>query len=244
MLPLAESLHSSFANSHFVLVDLWGHGLSDTPVLPHEPSLFHDMIDSLLDKLAWKSTHLVGYSFGGALAVGYTLSRKPRVQSITLVAPAGLIPYSILSTAEKDRLNDDDELEAQKWVLKWLEGGELVVPLNWKERVVKGEVVAEAVKEWQIRNHPGHMASVLAVVRDGGVFDRDVEFSEVAHGHIPSYAVMAEQDGFSRARDLERTGFKQVSVVQEAGHDVVRKRVPEVASFIKGFWSEMGDNIH
>lgn len=241
MLPLARALHSSFSHAHFVLFDLWGHGLSDTTFHPHEPSLFHALIDALLDKLGWASAHLVGYSFGGALTVGYSVSRSSRVQSFTLIAPAGLIPSSILSAEEKARLNGDEAV-AQKSVLNWLEGGELVIPQDWTERVAKGEVVAEAVKEWQIREHPGHMATVLAVIRDGGVFDKDDLFSEAVKSGIPSYVIVGELDGFSTEEAVKKVGFNQISIVQGAGHSVVREQVPEVASLISDFWRKLNKN--
>lgn len=91
MLPLARKLQASFPSAHLVLMDLWGHGLSDTPVVAHEAGLFHGLIDALLDHLQWPSAHLVGFSFGGSLTVGYAASRAERVQSYALVAPAGLI---------------------------------------------------------------------------------------------------------------------------------------------------------
>lgn len=75
MLPLARALKASSPRAHFVLLDLWGHGLSDTPVLPHEPGLFHRLIDALLDQLEWPAAHLVGFSFGGVLTVGYSTLR-------------------------------------------------------------------------------------------------------------------------------------------------------------------------
>ena len=65
MLPLARALHNSFPHAHFVLVDLWGHGLSETPIVPHTTSLFLKLLDDLLDHLAWPFAHLVGFSFGG-----------------------------------------------------------------------------------------------------------------------------------------------------------------------------------
>lgn len=238
MVPLAKTLHSSFPHSHFVLFDLWGHGLSDTVFIAHQPELFHMLIDALLDKLGWTSAHLVGYSFGGRLAVGYAVSRPKRVQSFTLVAPAGLIPSSVLSADDKAQMNGDEE-GAQKWVLNWLEGGELVVPRDWKAKVARGEVVAEAVKEWQIREHKGHVAAVLSVVRDGQVFDSDAEFVEVVNSGIPSCVVVGELDGFSTEEAVRKVGFKQISVVQGVGHGVVREMVPEVASLIGEFWKSL-----
>lgn len=100
-----------------VLVDLYGHGLSDTPYTPHTPGLFHHLIQTLLDQLDWHSAHFVVYSFGVAIATGFTASYPPRVQSLTLVAPAGLL-RSINFRAE--HLRGDDEIAAHAWVLETL----------------------------------------------------------------------------------------------------------------------------
>ncbi|CAO2647095.1 Nn.00g080170.m01.CDS01 [Neocucurbitaria sp. VM-36] len=239
ILPLARALHSSFPSAHFVLVDLWGHGLSDTPVIPHEASLFHKLLDDLLDQLNWPSAHLVGYSFGGALTVGYTASRPSRVQSFTLVAPAGLIQSSKFTPEEHAHLRGGDEVAARKWVIEWLEGGELVVPTDWKERVGRGEVVASAIKEWQMREHPGHTASVVAIFRDGGVMDIDAEFVRAVQTGIPSISVLGELDGVCSEVRLKNVGLANVFVIPQGGHGVVRERVPEVAAFITDFWTKL-----
>ncbi|KAH7371968.1 Alpha/Beta hydrolase protein [Pyrenochaeta sp. MPI-SDFR-AT-0127] len=239
MFPLASTLKASFPGAHFVLVDLWGHGLSDTPLIPHEASLFHQLLNSLLDQLEWPSAHLVGYSFGGALTVGYVGSRSPRVQSFTLVAPAGLIRSSNFTVEEQGHLRGDDEAAARKWVLEYLEGGELVVPADWKERVKKGEVVAEAVREWQMREHPGHSASVIAVFRDGGVMDKHAEFVTAVRTGIPSLVVLGGSDGLCNEQELLELGFTNVAVVPQVGHGVVRERASEVAAFISSFWKQL-----
>jgi pimeloyl-ACP methyl ester carboxylesterase len=239
MLPLARALHASFPRAHFVLVDLWGHGLSDTPVISHDPALFHHLLDAVLDQLKWPSAHLVGYSFGGALTVGYVGSRLSRVQSFTLVAPAGLIRSSNFSAEQQRHLCGEDESAARKWILEWLEGGELVVPTDWKERVARGEVVAEAVREWQTREHLGHTASVVAAVRDGGVMDNDAEFVKAVRTGIPSLAVLDGMDDVCSEQELNNIGFTNVAVVPLVGHGVVREKVPEVAALIDDFWTKL-----
>jgi pimeloyl-ACP methyl ester carboxylesterase len=240
MLPLARALQTSFPYAHFVLLDLWGHGLSDTPVVPHDESLFHQLLDALLDQLEWPSAHLVGFSFGGVLTVGYAASRPSRVRSFTLVAPSGLIRSSSFTVEEQTHLHGGgDEAAARKWVLDVLEGGELVVPADWKERVERGEVVAEAVKEWQMREHPGHPASVVAVFRDGGVMDNDAEFVRAARTGIPSLAVLGEMDDLCSEQQLKQLGFANVAVVPQVGHGVVRESVPDVAALISDFWMKI-----
>ncbi|KAK0387363.1 hypothetical protein NLU13_5676 [Sarocladium strictum] len=240
MLPLAHALRPSFPQSHFVLVDLWGHGLSDAVREPHEPGLFHSLIDSLLDELKWPSVHLIGFSFGGALAVGYTLARTSRVSTLTLVAPAGLIPYASLSEDDRAKKDGDDEDAGQRWSARWLDGGDLVVPEDWKEKVAKGEIVAPAVKKWQMVEHRGHPATVRAVVRDGGIFDVDSQanFKAVVNAGVPYYGIVGELDGVCSDDDLKKVGFEHFSVVQGVGHEVVRARADEVAALITDFWGK------
>lgn len=243
MLPLARALHAAFPRAHVALLDLWGHGLSDTPVVPHAAALFHALLDALLDRLAWPAAHLVGYSFGGALTVGYAASRPARVRSFVLVAPAGLLRARAFTPEQQAYLRGGggggDERAARDWVLGFLEGGELVVPGDWRERVGRGEVVAEAVRAWQMREHPGHVASVVAVFRDAGVMDIDAEFVAAARTGIPSLVVLGGLDDLCSEAQLKELGFADVAVVPQAGHGVVRERVPEVAGFIRDFWTKL-----
>lgn len=240
MLPLARALQASFPTAHFVLLDLWGHGLSDTPVVPHQASLFHGLLDAVLDRMQWPCAHLVGFSFGGILTVGYVASRSSRVQSFALVAPAGLVRRAGFTAEQQGYLRGGDEVAARKWVLEALEGGELVVPADWKERVARGEVVAEAVREWQMREHPGHGASVVAIFRDAGVMDSDAEFEKAVGTGIPSTVVLGELDDICTEKELRELGFANVAVVPQVGHGVVREKAPEVAGFIRDFWTSLG----
>jgi pimeloyl-ACP methyl ester carboxylesterase len=239
--PLASALRTSYPGAHLVLVDLWGHGLSDTPVAPHEASLFHQLLDALLDELKWPSAHLVGFSFGSVLTAGYTASRPARVKSYVLVAPAGLIPSAMFTPEQQGYLRGGDEVAARKFTLQFLEGGDLVVPADWKERVGKGEVVAEAVREWQMREHPGHTASVVGIFRDGGVLDNDPVYVKAVGTGIPSLAVLGGKDELYNEQQVKDLGFTNVTVVPEAGHGVVRQNVPEVAGFISNFWAKLNN---
>ncbi|RAR03955.1 FAD/NAD(P)-binding domain-containing protein [Stemphylium lycopersici] len=243
MIPLARALKTSFPGSHFVLLDLWGHALSETPRVPHNADLFHRLIDSLLDHLKWPSAHFIGFSFGGSLTVGYAASRAARVQSYTLVAPAGLIRSSSFTADEQNHFQPGcDEAAARDWIIGFLEGGKLEVPADWKDHVKEGKVVAEAVREWQTRAHAGHTASVVAIFRDGGVMDNHENFKKAVATGIPSLVVLGETDELYNEQEIRDLGFKDVHVVPKAGHGVVRERVPEVAGFITDFWSNVRGN--
>jgi pimeloyl-ACP methyl ester carboxylesterase len=235
--PLTHHLRTHLPQNHFLLLDLWGHGLSDTPFAPHTPTLFHTLIDALLDHLSWPSAHLIGFSFGGALTVRYVASRPSRVQSFVLVAPAGLIRRAAFDDVGKKHLaGGGDEVAARKFVLNVLGGEDVQPPEDWRERVARGEVVATAVKAWQMKEHRGHGASVVAVFRDGGVMDADEVFVKAVETRVPNLVVLGEEDDVCEKGELEGLGFKDVKVVLGTGHEVVREKVPEVAAFIGDFW--------
>lgn len=242
MLPLARALHEAFPQAHCVLLDWWGHGLSETPVVPHEGALFFAEVDALLDHLGWPSAHFVSYSFGVATAIQYVAARgRERVSSMALVAPAGLLRSDDWTDLQRSYIKGGDGLEddARKWILEFLEGGELVVPGDWKERVARGEVVAEAIREWQMRMHPGHTASVVGVFRDGGVFDKHADFAKAAGTGVESVFVLGGLDDLCSPGALEQVGFRNVRVVPQVGHGVVRQSAPEVAGFIGDFWKSI-----
>lgn len=255
--PLATALRTALPHDSVATFDHWGHGLSDTPVVPHEPELFFALMDEVLRKLGWaggQPVHLVGYSFGGATAAGYVAARAAgrtgcgvEVGSLVLVAPAGLLRSEEFEVEARERYlpvegtggDEGVERAASEWVLEFLEGGKLVVPEDWRERVACGEVVAEAVKDWEMREHEGHFASVVAIVRDGGVRDNHAVFEKVAETDVRTLGVLGELDGLCSAKDLEDVGIKNVVVVPDVGHAVVRQRVPEVSRHIVDFWKSL-----
>ncbi|KAI5263424.1 alpha/beta-hydrolase [Aureobasidium subglaciale] len=237
--PLAKSLHCLFPTSEFILLDLYGHGLSSTPLVPHTPSLFHDLIDNLLTHLSWPCCHILGYSFGGATATSYIASsaaRAKKVQSLTLIAPAGLwkpIPFS------PKKFSSPEYTEARTYILQLLEGGPLIIPNDWEARMQKGQIVAEKIREWQMHHHPGHTASVIAIVRDGGIMGQEDVFAKAVDSNVPILAVLGESDDVVLEADLKAVGVEDVVIVKGAGHAVVREKVGEVCAAVRGFWEKL-----
>jgi pimeloyl-ACP methyl ester carboxylesterase len=239
--PLAKILSSRFPYAQCVLLDLWGHGLTDTPSVAHEPALFHSLLEALMAHLGWEDAHFIGYSFGASTTATFTAAHPERVASMVLVAPAGLIRSAQFDEVKRSYLKGGEGLEegAREWILEFLEGGQLVVPSDWKERVGRGEVVAEAVRDWEMREHEGHLASVVGVFRDGGALDKHAEFAEAAKKGIESICILGELDDLCSVQDLHELGMQNVVVVPRVGHGVVRQRVPEVAVLIEDFWNKL-----
>jgi pimeloyl-ACP methyl ester carboxylesterase len=239
--PLASVLSSRFPCAKVVLVDLWGHGLTDTPAVAHEPAIFHALLEAVMVRLGWEDAHFVGFSFGGSTTATFTAAKPERVASIVLVAPVGLMRTSGFNELEKDYLRGGEGVEeqARAWVLEKLQGSRPILPPDWKERIGRGEIVAGVIREWALREHRGHAASVVAIYRDGGVFDKHAEFANVAKSGIKTLCILGELDDVCSVEDLHQIGMANVVIVPQVGHEVVRVRVPEVAGAIEDFWNTL-----
>lgn len=77
-----------------LLFDLWGRGWSDAPAdLVYDARLYISQMLLVLasSRADWSRFHLVGYSFGGGLAVAFTRYFAHRVASLSLIATAGIL---------------------------------------------------------------------------------------------------------------------------------------------------------
>jgi hypothetical protein len=90
-----------------------------------------------------------------------------------------------------------------------------------------------------MREHEGHVASVVGIYRDGGVQDRHAEFAKAAKTGIQSLYILGELDDVCSDQDLHDVGMRNVAIISQVGHGVVRERVPEVAKLIEDFWNKL-----
>jgi pimeloyl-ACP methyl ester carboxylesterase len=84
--------------------------------------------------------------------------------------------------------------------------------------------------------HAGHTASVIGIVRDGGIMGQEEVFRAAVETEIPIIAVLGEKDDVVYEKDLKAVGMRNVVVIEGVGHGVVRQEVGEVAKHIVSFW--------
>ena len=238
--PLVKALQALDANAHVVLFDLWGHGLSSTPLVAHSAHIFHSQILQVLAWKQWGSAHLLGYSFGASMLAKFAVYNPRAVESAALLAPAGVIDPELFGEKLRDLLRDPSgrEAEARDAVFEFLEGGPVVVPEDWQERVARGEIVAEAFRDWEVKEHPGYRHSVFSMFREGNVYGAEEDFRRFAQLPVKKVVVLGETDEVCRKDKLTELGFDNVEVVQQAGHGVVRKKPEEVARIVYKVWSQ------
>ncbi|KAK4102982.1 alpha/beta-hydrolase [Parathielavia hyrcaniae] len=141
---LAEALAAEHG-CRVMVFDLFGRGYSDAPDprgdgVPYDLQLYTAQILLVLasSRLAWTGDdgfHLVGYSFGGGLAVGFARYFARMVRSVVVVAGGGLIRKGHVGWRSR-------VLYSREWlpegVLQWL---------IWRRLMPKGEVGEGRVTE-------------------------------------------------------------------------------------------------
>ncbi|KAI1741405.1 alpha/beta-hydrolase [Xylaria scruposa] len=240
LVPLAKELQALDPDAHIVLFDLWGHALSSTPLLPHTPHIFESQIHQVLSFMKWTSAHILGYSFGGSILTKFALHNPWVVQSATLLAPAGMVNQANFDERMQELLDDptNREAEAIDAVLSFLEGGPLVVPSDWQERVKRGEFVAEAFREWELKSHRGYPNSVYSMFKEGNVYGCEDYFRRFAQLSLKKLTVLGETDAVCDGDKLAGLGFDNVQIVLNNGHGVVRTAPGEVARIIYEMWTQ------
>lgn len=176
---------------------------------------------------------VVGYSFGCTVLATLVGSAPPWVvRRGVVVAPAGVVPAAGVDEGVKGVMEGRvNGREAEVVVRGWLGGGEVdrVVTEEergeWKKRRESGEVVVETLRLWLGEEHGGWGKSLVGFVRDGGVVGMEGVFGEVARvmeGRMR--VVLAGEDWVTSEEAMRGMGFKDVKVVEGAGHSFVRER--------------------
>lgn len=246
LLPLATILSNSDIPTTVLIYDTWGHGLSSTPLSPHVPALFHSQLLHLLTHLGWPRAHFLGYSFGGIIVASFARYHASLVESLILVAPAGLIRKSDLSPWARF-------VEWGGWGSFW-EGisarkiygllGPGPVKEGWEKKFKEMGLEAiprEAIQVWERENHQGHVASLISSYRYGGVYDSHDTFEYIAKGDIATLTLLGEDDGFFEAENLKKelrslAWRGEVKILHGVGHAVIAEKTKEVSEFVLRFW--------
>lgn len=231
-----------------MIYDLWGHGLSSTPLETHSPALMHAQIYELLVHLKWvENVNLIGFSLGGSIAATFAAIHGGLVESVVLVAPAGLWRKSersywdVVST-------DGFGLPGFEWlrrntIMSNIHGVNPIVEERWKERLMNAEVDSVPVEKWEREEHKGHAASVVSMW-NYSVFDQHDSYAKLAEKGTKVLVILGEKDGvfepdYSK-KELKKLGWKgEIQIVDGATHQIIRAHRKEVAALCIDFWGKL-----
>jgi pimeloyl-ACP methyl ester carboxylesterase len=243
--PLALRLKAT--GSHVVIYDLWGHGLSSTPITPHVPAIFHTQIFELLSYLKWSKAHIFGFSGGGSIAATFVALHPQCAESLILAVPAGWMKSSDYPWWFRAVYSEGWwglYWARRRTVLGFVIGFETRPKPDWKERLQKGEVDMVAVQLWERAHHKGHERSVISTF-EGTVLDQHDKFAMLPKSGVEVLLILGEKDDAVKPMEVREVFSKMgwvgdIHEIAGAGHDVVRPYVDETAGLMDKFWAKLG----
>jgi len=157
-----------------MLFDLFGRGYSDTPdprQYHQDAQLFTSQILLVLasSQLAWTGSDrftLVGYSLGGGVSASFTSYFPELVESLVLIAPAGLIRPGHISRSSRLLYGAVLPEAVAEYFIYWRLKGGSGVPFGKRRPKVSGETKTTPVgaAESEVPEHPAHAANSLAPI--------------------------------------------------------------------------------
>jgi pimeloyl-ACP methyl ester carboxylesterase len=235
-----------------LLFDLFGRGYSDAPdpaLYPQDSRLWTTQISLVLgsSELDWSTYALAGYSLGGGIAADYASWFPEAVESLILIAPAGLLrndrvawwskmvyggflPRTLVEKMVKKRLlGNSAQQQPEKTSVGIVQSAEAEAPTESNEQNIglfAGRPpfsVATSVA-WQADAHPGFVSSFISSIQNSPISAQQHRWQIIAsrlneQRSNPNDSVAAKQ-GLREGKVLLLLGDKDsVIVAEEVGED-------------------------
>jgi 2-succinyl-6-hydroxy-2,4-cyclohexadiene-1-carboxylate synthase len=227
------------ARCMMIAVDLPGHGMSTSPMIPERYDLnrLSDDLARVMDAIQIESATILGYSMGGRAALRMALNRPERIDALILESTSP----GIEDDAEREaRTRSDNELAefieregVEAFVNRWetlsLWATQRSLPLETREEL----------RRQRLAGNPAGLAGSLRGAGAGAAESVAMRLKEIG---APSLLIAGELDSkytvIMRAMHQAMSGSRIV-IVKDAGHAVHLERPDEFASLVGDFVHEV-----
>jgi pimeloyl-ACP methyl ester carboxylesterase len=201
-----------------VALDLRGFGSSQRPAALNGVADFAADVEGIIDYLGLVDLTLVGYSFGGVVALEAYRRVEPYLRGLVLVSTLHRLPTQMVKVAT---------LLRSRGATAWPEVASLLLYR------LRGDRVVAEVSRAMSRNDPAYMAEVLNALRG-------VDYSWLAPQiQRPVLVVVGDKDRVTPPEEVARFAsmFRSASLtlIRDAGHLLLLEAPGELANAITGF---------
>lgn len=250
-----------------LVIDLFGHGLSACPNRPYTLSLFVDQLESLLTYLqlssntSSKKINIIGFSLGGAIAVGFAAKHPDLIEKLCLIAPAGFVPFKNTSGNNSEDVERGGGISPNVKYVKWIPSFLLALLMRTmfksafsRPQPQLPENVPSFIQEehrkqterliWQSFVKKGTFDATISIVKKFPLFNMEKEFKAVSATRVgretPVLLIWGTQDRVipmntcaPKIKSFFRNSY--LFKVDDAGHVVLNEQPTVVISAILSF---------
>ncbi|HEY31744.1 MAG TPA: alpha/beta hydrolase [Dehalococcoidia bacterium] len=229
----------SFSRNYKVLTyDVRGYGQTETPLGEYSTDILVEDLYELLKALGINETYLLGYSMGGRVVVGLTLSHPEMVKAL-IIANSGFAPMQ----RSEEEMQQMMKLREQRMKIVEEQGLEpimdestaMVFSAGWPE---KNPEVIEQYKRIRLKNDPkSYLVAMRAMV--WGAQPPDVSIIK-----CPTLIIGGESDGLMGVEGAKATHELipgSQLVVMPTGHASAIEKPEEFNSAVLNFLAGLRD---
>ena len=170
-----------------VAPDFYGRGYSDRPAGPYDEALYLAQVDAVVDYYSnQRPAHVIGYSMGGSIAARYAARYPDKVETVGLIAPAGLAcGASMASPMVWPGFGDWIFRVLGPWILESYAGGDWIEakdPDYWRARYR------------EMARYRGYEEALLSTVRNFNMLDSCAAMKSVKASGKRVLAAFGEAD--------------------------------------------------
>ncbi len=235
-MPIIPSLEKRF---NYFLVDLVGHGKSDSPkdLIYYYTDSIINQLQEIISSLSAGNVILVGYSLGGRVALNYALKHGSKLRGLILESCSGGINDD---TLREERIIQDEKLAAfietnpiEKFIDYWRN-----IDLFNTQRRFSGERLAK-IKEQKLENNRTGLANIL---RGFGTGRMEPTYNLINEIRVKTLLISGELD--SKFTDINNEMVKLFPNathvnIKNAGHNThleePQRFIKVVNEFLSGF---------
>ncbi|KAF9933917.1 hypothetical protein BGZ67_004059 [Mortierella alpina] len=235
--------HMAESGHRVLLYDLYSRGYSVGPPVDHDPLLYVSQLDSLLQHVGWEKCNFVGLSLGGAIVASYAYRFPESVESISFIAPGGLLlpsevpwigkifaaPYSedIFSHKSMRSYFSAKNIESMKAEFK----DEKCVPSSVEE--------ATEILALQFRHHAGYPRGLMSTLKYFPLTGLQTQYAALQQQSFPVQLIWGTKDTVIRATTVktfqELVPRGKVTVLEGATHSLVMTHPDAIIGRLEGF---------
>jgi len=221
-------------------LNLLGHagGLTPEDSEAYDFEAYFDDLERQLDLAGIERAHLVGYSMGGRLAVGFSIERPERVASlVTIGANAGIVD----GWERKERRAKDEDLAS-----RILEDGLARFVDHWMQHPILSATIERRGADWarisRERRLEGTAHGYANALRGAGQGAQPNYWQRLDEINVPSFFIAGKQDPkYSAIAEslAAEVGDGRFVLIDDAGHAAHHDDAAAVAAALNTFWKEI-----
>ncbi|KAF9922166.1 hypothetical protein FBU30_007769 [Linnemannia zychae] len=234
--------HMAANGCRVLLYDLYSRGYSVGPPVDHNPMLYVTQLHELLKHVGWKRCNFVGLSLGGGIVAAYAHRFPESVQTLSFLAPGGLLsPSEIPWVGKIFHLPMSEEIFSHKTIKDYFSGKNI----ESMRQEFKGMEIpacidqAGEILKLQFSHHAGYARGLMSTLKSFPLTALLPQYASLQDQSFPVQIVWGTKDTVipeSTVTTIQQLIPRiRVTRVEGASHSIVMTHARDIICSLEGF---------